>query len=291
MKDTLSPLQVARALGVSESSLKRWCDQGLLAVDRTPGGHRRLHRGAVLAFVRAGGHRLASPELLGLPSRRDEGVRVPSLSSALRRGAEEDCRRVLIDKFLAGATLAELCDEEIAPALHDVGAGWEHGQLEVYEEHRASEIALRCLLELRRALPPLPIDAPRAVGGAAEYDPYRVPTAMVEIVLRELGWQADSYGPLLPADSLCEALRRLQPRLAWISVSSVHDAAQLASGIERVYQAAVENGAALVVGGQALTAELRKQVAASACCDTMRQLTSFARALHATAPAATPSRN
>ena len=66
IKELLSPKQVAQALGVSESSLKRWCDQGLIATIRTGGGHRRLALPDVLRFIRDGEHRLVSPEALGL---------------------------------------------------------------------------------------------------------------------------------------------------------------------------------------------------------------------------------
>jgi len=37
----LSPRELAEALGVSESSLKRWVDAGKIAASRTEGGHRR----------------------------------------------------------------------------------------------------------------------------------------------------------------------------------------------------------------------------------------------------------
>jgi len=40
--DHYSPKQVAQRLGVSESSVKRWLDQGVVPVLRTAGGHRRI---------------------------------------------------------------------------------------------------------------------------------------------------------------------------------------------------------------------------------------------------------
>ena len=38
----LSPRELAEAVGVSESSLKRWADRGRVHVHRTEGGHRRI---------------------------------------------------------------------------------------------------------------------------------------------------------------------------------------------------------------------------------------------------------
>jgi MerR family transcriptional regulator, light-induced transcriptional regulator len=58
----LSPKQVARALGVSESSLKRWCDQGLIATVRTAGGHRKMASAEVMRYIREHNLPLVSPE-------------------------------------------------------------------------------------------------------------------------------------------------------------------------------------------------------------------------------------
>ncbi|MEI6235767.1 MAG: helix-turn-helix domain-containing protein, partial [Planctomycetota bacterium] len=63
--EELSPKQVALALGVSEASLKRWCDNGLLDSTRTAGGHRRISRGSVMAFLREREQPAVRPELLG----------------------------------------------------------------------------------------------------------------------------------------------------------------------------------------------------------------------------------
>ena len=65
--DLISPRQAARALGVSESSFKRWCDRGLIATVRTAGGHRKLAMSDVVRFVRERQGRVVAPELLGLP--------------------------------------------------------------------------------------------------------------------------------------------------------------------------------------------------------------------------------
>ena len=68
MKELVTPKQVALAIGVSEASLKRWCDKGLLPFSRTPGGHRRLPISGVMQFVRKTGQSLVEPAVIGLPA-------------------------------------------------------------------------------------------------------------------------------------------------------------------------------------------------------------------------------
>ena len=66
MKQTLSPRELARALGVSESSLKRWADDGKIRFSRTVGGHRRIAVSDALQFARDAKLPLVRPDVLGL---------------------------------------------------------------------------------------------------------------------------------------------------------------------------------------------------------------------------------
>ena len=98
MEPKFSPKQVAQALGVSESSLKRWCDQGRIAVQHTPGGHRRISLESILEFVRSTTNQLLAPELLGLPARSGKGAHTfrwaaNDLCEALIHGNGAACRK------------------------------------------------------------------------------------------------------------------------------------------------------------------------------------------------------
>src|SRR4051812_21827012 len=62
----LSPRELAGALGMSESSLKRWIDAGRIRATRTEGGHRRIALADALAFVRETGTPVVHPELLAM---------------------------------------------------------------------------------------------------------------------------------------------------------------------------------------------------------------------------------
>jgi len=275
---------VAQALGVSEASLKRWCDKGLLNVVRTAGGHRRLPINGVMQFIRQQGHEIVRPEVLVLPPATchiDAALdRVRDLiRAALEAGDGDRCRRLLFNLYLSGHPTREICDKVIAPAFHDIGDRWSHGDVEVYEERRGVEICMRALYELRAALPTVPADAPVAFGATLEGDPYTLPTTMVEVALREDGWQAMSYGIGHPAETLCAAFREVRPRLFWLSASAVRSEAEFLPQYHRIYAEAADCGVAVAVGGRALTDALRREMRFSAHCDTIGHLIDFAATL------------
>jgi excisionase family DNA binding protein len=287
VKKLVTPKQVAQAINVSESSLKRWCDQGLLTAVRTAGGHRRLAVDDVFQFLRKSGQQLVRPELLGLPSNTGGSPAVEErarerLRTALIAGDEDQCRRIVFDLYLSGQSACEICDQVLAPALHEIGALWECGEVSIYRERRACETEFKLLHELRMAIRTPPADAPRAVGGTLESDPYRLPTSMIELVLREQGWQATSLGARLPAATIAEAVRDNKPKVLWLSVSSIESIPAFLQEYAYLHSVAVESGAAVVVGGRALTPEIRQQMTYSAYCDTLRHLVSFTKSLSTT---------
>jgi MerR family transcriptional regulator, light-induced transcriptional regulator len=287
MKDLVSPKQVARAIGVSESSLKRWCDQGLIPMTRTPGGHRKLPISGVLGFLKEQGHQLVEPELLGLPpTTTGAGERTlargrAELVEAFLEGAEELSLQIVMDLYLARHSICTICDEVLAAAFHEIGDRWQCGAAEVYQERRGCEICLRILHELEQALPSVGNVAPLAIGGTTESDPYHLATTMAELVLRENGWRATSLGNMLPTATILQAMEDIRPRLVWISVSHVADEPALIRATAELHAAATQLGAALAVGGRAINSELRRRMHFSACCDTMQHLVSFAESLNA----------
>jgi len=298
MEPHLTPRQVARAIGVSDASLKRWCDKGLLPSTRTPGGHRRLPLRGVLAFLRRTGRQAVRPEILGLPPTSGNGSLVVARAvrntfSALRDGDEQRLLRLVFDHYLAGHSAALICDRILAPAFEQLGQQWSRGNLEIYQERRACEQTYCALRRLKHSLPAVSLNAPLAIGATPAGDPYALATLMVSVVLQEAGWRAESLGTGLPIDTLIRAMRELQPRLVWLSVSWVPDEAAFLRDYERLYAAAVEEGVALAVGGRWLTGARRARMHYSTFCDTMHHIVAFATTLtnngrngeHATDPA------
>lgn len=291
-----TPKQVARAIGVSESSLKRWCDQGRLGNLRTAGGHRRLTMTEVVNFLRESGQTLACPEALGLPSACGHGqqvldrARAQFLEGALA-GDAETCRRIVINLFLANRSACEISDEVLAPILYECGRLRQCGQAEVYQERRAGVILEQVLHELRTLVGPAPASSYRAVGASPGGDPNRIPSIMVELTLRELGWAADNLGSDVPLPSLQAAMEHFRPRLFWLSVSSIDDADAFLAQYGDFFRAARRCGAAVAVSGSALIEPIRQRMEYTVYCDNLRHLSSFVSSLFPAprSTAATPS--
>lgn len=281
MRTQVSPKQLARAIQVSESSVKRWCDQGVISTVRTAGGHRRIDMTDVLRFLRDHRYDLIRPEVLGLPATTGRTGWIldraeASFREALLTGDEDRARQILFDLYLGKHELTTILDGVVAAALHGIGDRWRCGQAEIYQERRSCEICLRLLHELRLLTTPPAASHGMAMGGTPEGDHYQVPNAMVELVLRQTGWETNPLGTGLPFDTLRAALCEQRPRLFWLSVSHVRDEAMFLAGWNALCESAPPD-VSFVVGGQALTESLRQQMPRAHFCASLAELAVRAR--------------
>ena len=103
---------------------------------------------------------------------------------------------------------------------------------------------------------------------------------MSELVLRDCGWRASSLGNMLPFETLRRALERERPRLMWISITSIREEDRFIASFNVLFDTATSFGSAIVVGGQALTAEVRRRLRYTTYCDNFRHLEALANTLN-----------
>jgi len=89
---------------------------------------------------------------------------------------------------------------------------------------------------------------------------------------------AINLGPDLPIDSLLEAVKAHQPRLAWLACS-VRDPAVEATAINDLADRLAERHVALALGGRGFTAMVPIQHTNVHLCQAMGELAAFARGL------------
>lgn len=259
VKQLLSPRELANAIGVSQSSIKRWADDGLIRATRTAGGHRRIHITEAIRFLRENDAVLVQPQILGLPETTHVGRGPADLDSAteelteyLRLGAGAESRGLLLSLYLSGFSIAQIADGPLREAMATIGHLWTEDRDEgVFVEHRATQICLQACHELRTLLPDH-FEGPLAIGGAPPGDTYQLPSLMVATVLAEEGYRAVNLGPETPTATLLQAATTKEPRLLWLSISGGADYSGLTRDLaESLLPALAERGIAFAIGGRA----------------------------------------
>jgi MerR family transcriptional regulator, light-induced transcriptional regulator len=282
-----SPKQVAEALGSSESSLKRWCDQGAIPTIRTVGGHRRITLEGLTKFLESSGRVLMVPDVLGVSLGQIPRMsEIPDAGSeecsefrrALARGDDVACMRILQTSIDRGISCGQSAGRFISDAMCGIGQGWEQSTIEPYEERRAVNICTRLIEELRRQLPAIDRNAPVAIGGTPPGDHYQLATSVVELTLRELGWNATNLGCNLPWATLRQAVLDYRPRMLWLSISEIVDANEFIAEHNRLYHS-ISKEVAVIVGGRALTDKIRPQLLFTAHCDQLGQFVELSNIL------------
>jgi MerR family transcriptional regulator, light-induced transcriptional regulator len=283
LKPFLSPIELATALGVSQSSIKRWTDDGAITAVKTSGGHRRIALAEAVRFARASGLTIADPEFLGVSELPKLSPRFESLRSAgeslyelLHAGAAQESRALILSLYLSGHSIAAIGDGPIRTALDDLGQLWHKTPEGIFFEHRATQICLQAIAQLRLLLKPND-KCPLAMGGAPSGDTYQLPSLLIAALLESEGFAVTNLGPEMPFGALKSALGALRPHLLWISVSSCHDEAALSQELRELVEQALGAGVAVALGGRALPAcpwaERRRVLVGS----TLAELVAFVR--------------
>jgi len=282
----IKPRQLAAAIGVSESSLKRWSDRGILPSVKTAGGHRRLPVWGVIEFLRTTRHPVLHPELLSFPvtSGSPETVEllkvVPSFQRLIMAGHADEANAIAMRAHLSGHAPSDLCDDLFRPAMEQIGTLWEREQAAVYEEHLATQTLKRILGQLRGLQRPTNDQCPLAMGAAPSGDPFSLPCQMIEWVLSSLGWRPMNFGPDTPLATLAKAVSAYRPQVVWISISApVTQVETFVSEYHRFHEAATRAGSSVIVGGRGATDELRGRLSFASHGNRIRHLTSFVECL------------
>ncbi|GIW94378.1 MAG: DNA-binding protein [Pirellulaceae bacterium] len=279
----LSTVEAAEALGVSVSTVKRWVDRGILPAHKTAGGHRRLLRGEVMALARRGEVPVANMAALVMGAgRRPDVISVrQALWQALVAACEAEVGNILRRCYAWGMPLETLADQVIAPVMEKVGHEWQEQRMEVWQEHRATQLCAAALYDLKEELATgFDRKAPVAIGGSPEGDPYLLASLLAQLILLDAGWQAVNLGPNTPLSSMIKAITVLRPRLVWLSVSHLEDTTEFLRAYSELYRTAESRNVAVAVGGRALTAPLRIQMPYTTHGDTLSHLAAFARVLY-----------
>lgn len=247
----LTTKEVARLLQVSEATVKRWADDGLLRSSKTAGGHRRFSTQSIASLRREKGIATAP----GLPPQPKKG-RVLSLNSSIRftelllEGEEKQAAALLIQAYMEGHSLVALFDKLITEAMHELGELWFRGTITVADEHLATRVVLHALQALRGVVVPAGTIGMKAICCGIDGDLHELPVHLAEIILESEGWDTRNLGPNTPLFSLREMVTQQRPQLVCISARSIADLDRATSEYAQLHKATARLGASVVLGGE-----------------------------------------
>ncbi|HSB28898.1 MAG TPA: B12-binding domain-containing protein [Pyrinomonadaceae bacterium] len=247
----LTTKEVARLLRVSEATVKRWADDGLLHSSKTAGGHRRFSAHSIASLRREKGIGNV-PGLASAPNKHPALTRSSSVTftELLLSGEEKEAAAFLIHAYMEGQSPVELFDRTITEAMHEVGELWFRGTITVADEHLATRVVLSALQKLRSIVVPAGPTGLKAICCGIDGDLHELPVHLAEIILETEGWDTRNLGPNTPLFSLREMVTQHRPQLVCISARSIADLDRGTSEYAQLRKVTAKLGASVVIGGE-----------------------------------------
>jgi excisionase family DNA binding protein len=279
----LTTREVARLLLVSEATVKRWADDGLLLPKKTVGGHRRFSIQSVARFRREQGIAPAAQSPTKRVRKKVVPGRLPSVESfgdLLLSENEAEATAQLIDAYLRDHALATLFDTTITNAMHRVGDLWFNGTITIADEHLATRVMLSALQKLRGIVVPGQATGLNAVCCGIEGDLHELPIHLAEILFESDGWDTSNLGPNTPLFTLRDMVARKKPDLVCVSARSIVDLDRATTEYAQFRKTIEKINGAMVLGGEAFRdSNFRQRFPAEFYAESFSGLSTFLKEL------------
>jgi len=207
--EVLSLQDAADELGVHYMTAYRYVRLGKLIAEKS-GGVWEVLRSDLDDLIQSGGQQPAAKST----KRWDE-----QLLAVLLAGDEGAAWQVVESALASGREPSAIYSEMISPALREIGNQWERGEIDVVDEHRASQIATRIVGRLsprfhRRGRP-----KGTFIVAAAPGDFHTLAVMMLSDQIRGAGYHTIDLGGAVPVESLRRAAAETQS-LSAIAISA-----------------------------------------------------------------------
>ncbi len=279
-------IEVARLCRVSDATVKRWEEAGVLKSERTSGGHRRFRAEEVARFQRDQGLGLKQShgdESVKRTTNRVRDNKVYSDSAFLQSlidGGEEAATNFLVTAHLEGKPLTEIIDRQICPAMQEIGELWHREAISVTQEHLATRTAVTAIYKLRSVLPVPEMKNRLAICCAMEGDLHELPTLLAQIALENEGLEVINFGAATPLYCMADELVRHSPDLVCISATVINDLERLTRDYKDFRKKIANLRIPVLLGGRVFKDEnLRKRFEGEFYASSFTDLAEFARDL------------
>lgn len=258
---SLTTREVARLCKVSDATVKRWAESGVLKSERTNGGHRRFRADDVALFQRENDLGLKQSHgdvsITRIKKRRLDSIgrKGSPLFNALIAGSEEEAAQILINAHLHEMPLHEIFDTVLTPAMLEVGDMWSAGELTVTQEHLATRSAYAAVHKLRSILKVPRMNGRMAMCCTFEGDLHELPIYLAQLVMENEGWEVINFGANTPIYGLSEEVVDHPPNLVCLSATMINDPERLTREYRLFRDKALKLRIPVILGGKIFSDE------------------------------------
>jgi excisionase family DNA binding protein len=266
-KTILSTVDVARLFNVTETTVKRWADEGTLKCQKTPGGHRKFPVRNVIDFAEKNNFEptgaLTMPDHDGLGSaiqvailRRDFPALVRAFIEKALSPDRSDLHTFFSFLYEHRIQLWEIYDLVLRPGMAEIGERWMKGEIGISQEHRASYETLDALARLQAGILIKPQTEESVLFACLGDELHEIGLRCASYLFEAEGWTTHYVGARTPPPDIVTALGELKPSVVALSITNASDPAQLRQDITGVALAARSRNIRLILGGTGIPAEL-----------------------------------
>ena len=260
--------ELSRRVGVSAEALRAWQQRyGVLRPERSPAGYRLYgpdderrarrmkelidegHAAAEAARALAGGLDVA-------PAPPPAGEMLAAARSGFRDALlafDAATAHEGFDRLLAAHSLDVVLRDVVLPVLHEIGRGWERGEISIAQEHFSAELLAGRLRGLGRGW-----DeglGPRVVLACPGGERHDLGLLCCALALHERGWRVTYLGADTPQHALEDAVAGVEPALVVLSAVTSDPLYRVAGALARL-------GTSVAVGGEGAVPLVAERAAA-----------------------------
>jgi methanogenic corrinoid protein MtbC1 len=268
-KTILSTVDVARLFNVTETTVKRWADGGILRCQKTPGGHRKFPVRHVVEFAERS--KFEPVGVLSLPAHDGLG---PTIQTAMLNRDFHALAGAFVEKALSPdrmdlylfvsylyehhIALWEIFDNVLRPGMREIGQRWHSGEIGINQEHRASYETLDALTRLQSEIFIKPPNGKSVVFACMGEDLHEIGLRVAASMFEAEGWTAHYIGARTPPDAVIGALEDLHPSVLALSLTYASDPHRVLEELELLGKRVRAMNVRLIVGGTGIPEAVRE---------------------------------
>lgn len=269
-------------LGVNESTVKRWADNGDIKCFRTPGGHRKFILGDVIDFAKKYSFGLSikglqNNTLVVSDNPGRNSITDEILLKKMLYGTETDVYNYLGALLNNGMPVTEIYDKVILNVMSEIGSMWLAGKIGIEGEHIASNKLMKSLVLLKNKTEPRSPNGLTAMCGCLEDELHEIGIMSIANILSYHGWNVIYLGVNMPAESFAGSILKYKPDIVCISSTRAGGVKKLSGKLLNIRRASRIAGAKLALGGQSAVKFSGRTDIADVIILTMKELTEYTR--------------